>query len=356
MSTLYIHIPFCKKKCPYCDFFSITEHNEKTKDMYTKALLKEFKNNLKNIDGPIKTLYFGGGSPLLLGIKNLEKIIKVIRPFIKKDAEITIELNPEHIENNVAVMVDLKQLGFTRISIGVQTTNKGLLRLIERHYSKKELINNIKWFKSNKIDVSLDFMFALPKQKISDLKLDIAFIKATRPHHVSFYMFTPPSRYKHSDLCPNDEDVNKMFFVIHKELSHQGYSHYEVSNFCLKDKESKHNIAYWDYTPYIGLGAGAHSFIKRSKTRRWNLCDVRSYINAPSTSFDSEVLDKEKIKVEKIMLGLRLLNKGIRASMVRKEQLPILLKNKLVTKHKDHIRINIKSLPIMDEIIKSIIP
>jgi len=355
VSTLYIHIPFCNKKCPYCDFFSIAGLSSKTKTQYTSALLKELKSNKDILKTNVKTLYFGGGSPVLLGMNNLEIIIKKIKPLLNKKAEVTIEVNPDQLENKKTINKHLKKLGITRISIGVQTIKKDILTLIERKYDLSNLVKNIHWFKDNKIDVSLDFMFALPRQRIKDLKQDLDFIEKEKPHHVSFYMFTPPERYKHTNLCPDEKETEKMFALIHSRLLKIGYSHYEVSNFALKNKESKHNSVYWNYTSYLGLGSGAHSFLKEKSMRKWNRKDINYYIKHPNSSYDFEILDKEKTRAEKIMLGLRLLNKGMGANLVDKKLLSQLIKGNFVSKQNNMIKINLKALPIMDEIIRVLI-
>ena len=169
----------------------------------------------------------------------------------------------------------------------------------------------------------------------------------TNPEHVSFYMFTPPDRYKHKDLCPNEKLTEKMFYTVHQGMLKYGYTHYEVSNFAKKGKQSRHNSVYWRRQSYIGLGAGAHSFIKKGKTRKWNHPDINSYIKAPTGSFGFEILNKEQSRTEEIMLGLRLLNKGIKKDLLNKEKLKTLTEHKLLLVNKSRVTINVKSLSIM---------
>jgi oxygen-independent coproporphyrinogen-3 oxidase len=221
----------------------------------------------------------------MLGMDNLKRIMSKLKPYINKKTEISIELNPEHLEKKQkTILKNLENLGFNRISIGVQTINKKILKKIERNYEKEELIKTIDEIRKRKITLSLDFMFGLPSQSIKDLKNDLDFVKQIMPEHISFYSFTPPDRYKLVKECASDELSCKMFDLISSELGKSIYKHYEVSNFCLGSKKCSHNMAYWQRRSYIGLGAGAHSFDKNKKTRSWNKQDIISYIKHPLQS------------------------------------------------------------------------
>ncbi len=356
MSILYIHIPFCLKKCPYCDFFSIPGADQRLKDEYTGSLIKELHSKERYLGKRISTVYFGGGSPLLLGINNLERIMTELRPRLNKNCEVTLELNPEHLCKTRAVKKSIKELGINRVSLGIQTTDQNILRRIKRHLKIRSTLNDINWFKKNGVDVSLDFMFGLTGQNISDLKKDLAFIKKAKPHHVSFYMFTVDEDYEHHELCPDEDIIIKMFKIINRDLTSLGFEHYEVSNFALPGKQSKHNKAYWEYKQYIGLGAGAHSFIKSMKKRYWNNKDINGYIDEPNGCFGFEELDAHKIRTEKIMLGLRLLKEGVNKNLVDPKKMSELLKQKLIKKHGKNILVSPGSVPMINEIIERLVP
>jgi oxygen-independent coproporphyrinogen-3 oxidase len=348
---LYIHIPFCNSKCSYCDFFSTSAHSEKTRNAYSKALIRDLKDKNFLLNPKLKTIYFGGGSPALLGIENLKKIIKQLKKKIK-NTEITIELNPEH--SDFYSIEKLTALGINRFSIGVQTTNKRLLDIIKRPYTKN-LINHLDKIKKNKNTSSLDFMFGLPTQKIKDLEKDLFFIKENKNiiNHVSFYLFTPPKEYKlnfKNQKLHSDTLYEKMFDLISKELKKNKFTHYEVSNFS-KEKKSIHNLAYWESKYYLGIGAGAHSYIKN--LRYFYKKDISAYIKNPNSIIEFDPIDKEKRKKEKIMLGLRLLEKGLNKGLFQKEKIDKLIKNKFIIKERNKIKI--KKVMLIDSIIEYLI-
>jgi len=349
VNHLYIHIPFCKSKCPYCDFFSVTLAGQKIKDRYTDALIKEVKHVSKTLATPLKSFYLGGGNPILIGEINLKKIIDAVKPYMSIRTEKSIEINPEHLG-----VLDIPSLGFNRVSVGVQTTNKKALKLIKRKYSMQQLIKNIRTLKGKGVTLSLDFMFALPGQTIVDLKRDIAFIKRTAPEHVSFYMFTPPKGYPLKHLLSDDKTIDKMFKLTHSALDKFGFIHYEVSNFAKNKKICRHNFAYWDKSSYLGLGAGAHSFMSDKRQRMWHGDNVTSYIKAPVTYAGKETLDKNTRKLEDIMLGLRLLNTGIPTSKIKTDRIKELIKNGIVEVNNKRIKIPAGKLILLDSIIEHI--
>ncbi|MCX6111861.1 MAG: radical SAM protein [Proteobacteria bacterium] len=246
-----------------------------------------------------------------------------------KNTEFSVELNPEHIERNSKIF----DLGFNRISLGVQTTDTGILKRINREYNAEMLSGNIKILKDKGVNLSLDFMFGLPGQDIKKLKKDIDFIKDKKPEHVSFYLFTLPKNHEMAGECASDDLVYEMFKVIHNELTALGYDHYEVSNYAVKGKGCKHNMAYWERKSYLGIGAAAHSFIKEEKLRRWHPKDVDSYIADPISCEGQESLDNKMEYDENIMLGLRLLNIGVDVAPVKdKNYLPLVEKGLLKIK------------------------
>lgn len=350
LEHLYVHIPFCQKKCPYCDFYSIATRNESIKKEYLKALISELLHYKNLFNFNLKTLYFGGGSPLTLGIKNLASFIKLLD--FKKTTEITIEINPEHLENNKNIIKELKDMGFNRFSIGVQTLKKPILKTIKRSYSLNKLEKNIEEIENLKINLSLDFMFGLPNQTLKDLEKDLEFIKNHKIKHVSFYLFTA-SDGKYN--LPKEETIQKMFKLIDKYLNKNNYIHYEISNFAKKSFFSKHNLSYWNRKTYLGLGASAHSFVKEKEERSWKERNLKRYIENPIKT-QKETINKETQKREKIMLGLRLLEKGINENLIKnKKRLNNLIKNKLVKKENDKVKINTQKVYLADSIIEELI-
>ena len=353
---LYIHIPFCKSKCPYCDFYSISSANKQTKEQYTSSLIKEFKNHHKNINRPLKSLYLGGGSPLMLGVNNLTTLLEVLGEYLDTNTEATIELNPEHLEDEQTrneLIALLKNNKINRVSIGVQTINEEIKKLICRDYSLEKLKTLCTSLKKEDFNISFDFMFALPKQTPLILQKDLDFIKECKPDHVSMYLFTPPENYSLADLLPDDEIIEQMFKITHDEMTKLNYSHYEISNYAFKGKESTHNTAYWKRVSYLGLGAAAHSFFKEQHTRTWHTKDVQAYIKNP-LEVVSETLTQEMEYTETIMLGLRTFNLGVPEEVFKDKRHQALLKDGLLEKRGKALFVPYKHISILDSIIKEL--
>ena len=348
---LYIHVPFCKSKCPYCDFFSIPNSNKKDIDRYTEALIKEIRFFSNTLSQPLDTVYFGGGSPLMAGPDNIRKIIDTFSDRISKKTELSVELNPEHIEGKTEFL----DLGFNRISIGVQTTNTEILHKIKRKYNFDILVDNINKIKSRKIDLSMDIMFGLPDQKLKDLEKDLQFLANQKPEHVSCYLFTPPHGYELTDRCASDALTEKMFSMIHNTLCAHKYEHYEISNYCLEDKICQHNMAYWERKSYLGIGAGAHSFVAQDKERRWHKKDIYSYINEPLSFEEIEKISPQMAITEEIMLGLRLLNTGIKKEKIKGKNYQVLIDKGLLSLSRGRFVITKHGLPLLDYIITSLV-
>ena len=352
---LYLHIPFCKTKCPYCDFYSISTADIDTKKLYTSALIKEFNMLSNKLTTPLNSVYLGGGSPLMIGRDNLRLILSNINTKCSKDTEITIELNPEHLEENDDLQDSIslfKEFNINRVSIGVQTTEPRLKDIILRRFNIEKLSKLISLLLTEKTNISLDFMFGLPGQTIMDLERDISFIKNVQPDHVSMYLFTPPTGYALSNLIPEEKVIEKMFSIIHSKLKAFDFEHYEISNYAKANKYSRHNMAYWKREPYLGLGAGAHSFYEN--TRSWHLQDVSAYIKDPSCK-EQEKINKEMEYTETIMLGLRMLTKGIPLSFFKNEKYKALVLNGMLLINDSNVTIAPKYIPLLDTIIKELV-
>ena len=309
MAGLYIHIPFCKKRCAYCDFFSTTllERREE----YVSALVQEIRQRKDEAGESIRTIYIGGGTPSTLDADDIRRLIQAIGT---ADAEeITMELNPG--DASLPYLQAIRSIGINRLSIGIQSFQDGLLRLIGRRHDAKQAADTVRMAKEAGFDnISIDLMYALPTQTMNLWKADIETALELNIQHISCYglMYeegTAITRMAESGaITPIDEETeNTMYDYLCARLQQAGFVHYEVSNFALPGYEAKHNSSYWDGTPYIGIGSGAHSYIP--PVRSWNAEDIDAYLRSTAVR-ESETLTDEDRYNERIMLGLRT-NRGI---------------------------------------------
>lgn len=316
MSGIYIHIPFCASRCIYCDFYSTTIRGKAHE--YVDAILKEYeeRSDFLPSEEPLRTIYIGGGTPSQLPITELKRLIDF---FNNKDVkEFTIEANPEDICEEWAKAVG--QYPNIRISIGVQSLNDNELRIINRRHNSKKPLEAVKFLREAGIkNISVDLMYGLPTQSLETWEESINGIIALNPEHISAYCLSveeeSPLRklIEKGELSPADEDLClEMAELLRKKLKEAGYIQYEISNYSKPGFESKHNSSYWDGTPYLGLGPGAHSYDGKYH-RRWNIGDLNSYLNGERKE-DGETLSDKDIFNETIMLGLRT-NKGVSASL-----------------------------------------
>ena len=310
---IYIHIPFCRKKCNYCAFNSKTSNIDE-KNFYVDALIKEI--HLRGDSSEVKTIYFGGGTPTTLTLAQLEKIIcAVSKNFsIDKHAEITIEANPGTVDENY--LRGLKTLGFNRLSLGVQSFDDALLKILGRIHDSQTAIETVKLAKKFFDNVSVDLMYGLPNQTLDKLRRDLAQIKLLAPQHVSIYGLEIEEGTNFFELAragklalPAENTCADMYDFITETLPTFGYQRYEISNFARENFESRHNRGYWTGKKYFGFGAGAHSF--DGKLRTSNARDVATYIenNVPVVE---EIVTRKAAMEEFCFLGLRLVE-GISA-------------------------------------------
>lgn len=347
INHIYIHCPFCLSKCSYCDFYS-EEIDPNYVNSYVDKLIEEFLF-FRDYIRDIKSIYFGGGTPYLLGIKNLERVLNFFTASLSSDCEITIELNPHHYNHDNNFLENLKSIGFNRYSLGIQSFNKKLLKKLNRIVPE----NFLEFLEKNhNKNISLDFMFAVPSQTLKDLDAELDLILKLKPKHLSFYLFTPPKNTNF--VVPKIPIQEKMFFLIKEKL--KDYSHYEVSNYALKNYESIHNLAYWERKTYLGFGASAHSFVicNNKGIRYSNPCSYLDYIKNPMQIEFQENLDEKAINNEKIFLGLRLLNQGVENLFINKE-INSLIKEGVLIKTKDKIFVKTDKLFLIDEITSRII-
>ena len=283
MAGIYLHIPFCKRRCIYCDFFSTTQSEKK--DAYVDALCKELvlrKDYLGN--EPIETIYFGGGTPSQLEKKDFEKIFAIIYKVyeVKADAEITVEANPDDLTSEY--LKSLSELPFNRLSMGIQTFNDRTLTLLHRRHTAAQAIDAFNRCREAGFqNISIDLIYGLPGETLEGWDKDLAQAIALHPEHISAYhliyeegtaLWKLREQHRVEEV---DEDLSVEFFtrLIHT-LKAAGYIHYEISNFCLPDLHSRHNSSYWRGKKYLGCGPSAHSF--NLETRQWNIASLDEYI------------------------------------------------------------------------------
>ena len=331
MAGLYLHIPFCKKRCLYCDFFSTTLLERRAE--YVEALISEIQARRNEAGEPIRTVYLGGGTPSTLAIQDIQRLIETIG--IDETEEVTMELNPG--DATPEYLQSLRALGINRLSIGIQSFQDPLLQLIGRRHNAVQAIEAVKMAQEAGFDnLSIDLMYALPTQTMEMWQADIETALRLNIQHISCYglMYeegTALTRLRdQGKLTPVDEDTeNAMYDRLCERLKTAGFVHYEVSNFALPGCEAKHNSRYWDSTPYIGIGAGAHSYIGR--VRSWNPDDLDTYIRGirdGKLERESETLTDKDLYNERIMLGLRT-SKGVPCEAIQGDINPYIVKGLL---------------------------
>jgi oxygen-independent coproporphyrinogen-3 oxidase len=313
ISGLYIHIPFCLSKCPYCDFYSSTALF--ALPLFLEALFNEmemYSNRISAFD----TVYIGGGTPSLLSSQQLERILIRIRETfgLTSNPEITVETNPADL--NRSYIESMREAGINRINIGVQSFDQEVLRFLGRRHSVKQAISAIEASRNAGCrNMGLDLIYGIPEQTMDSwldtLKQAVAF----SPEHLSCYQLTLESktplgkRYQAGELSIPGEELQYEFFMKTSQfLEDVGYIHYEVSNFARGiEFTSRHNQKYWSHSPYLGLGPAAHSF--QNNRRWWNHRSIDQYlavINAGNLPVEeTEVLTMEQLQLEALYLGLR---------------------------------------------------
>lgn len=310
MNGVYIHIPFCKSKCPYCDFYSYRCNNEQ-REKYVDAIVDEITTNRRATEFFKKTftadtLYLGGGTPSVLTGEQLFKIIDTAKKeyHLPADAEITVECNPSSdIEGLIPYF---KKAGVNRISLGMQSAVKKERQQLGRAADKERILSVISLLKENGItNISLDVMLGIPLQTSDSLKETLEFAVECKVTHISAYILKiEEGTFLHKNqsryVFPDENEVCNLYYQCCDFLESNGYSHYEISNFALPGFESRHNTKYWELENYLGIGAAAHSYIDG---KRFYFPDnSEEFINGGKAIFDDEGGDYE----EYIMLRLRL--------------------------------------------------
>lgn len=313
---IYVHIPFCKQKCYYCDFISYCNKDEMIED-YVEAVKKEIQ--LQKIKSQISTVYIGGGTPSYIDSKYIQEIVREIKnKDVSQNAEITIEVNPGTV--TLQKLQDYKDEGINRLSIGLQSSKDELLEQIGRIHNFEQFLET--YDMARKVgfkNINIDLMLGLPNQSITDLKETLEKIINLGPEHISVYSLiiedgTPiANKIEKGELELPDEDTERnMYWYVKNTLELNEYKHYEISNFAKKGYESKHNMNCWMQKEYIGIGIAAHSY--RDITRYSNTENINEYIkNIKKGKLESnriihEIQKEQDKKKEFMLLGLRLID------------------------------------------------
>jgi oxygen-independent coproporphyrinogen-3 oxidase len=313
ISSLYIHVPFCVRKCIYCDFFSV-HYNEATAKRYIDALCKELLLK-RSLASTLKTIYIGGGTPSLLPAESFRKLLTCIKDNFRlsSDAEITVEVNPGTIDKP---KIDaLLPLGINRFSIGIQSFDDNELSALGRIHTSGDSIRLLEMLKGARMhNFSIDLIYGIPGQTMASWQRSLRIALECSPPHISTYELTPEkgtalhkAMKTGSTKIPDEDLILEMYDHTIDYLSVHGYEHYEISNFALPDCRCMHNVNYWERGGYIGAGAAAHSFV--DKRRSMNIKDVDRYIETvnegsiPETE-STRITSTEALK-EFIFLGLR---------------------------------------------------
>lgn len=316
---IYIHIPFCKKKCNYCDFISFSK-NDETQKQYIDSLIKSIENNKQQNNFKnyiVNTIYIGGGTPSYIDSKQIVKVVDKIKEsfVVSEKAEITIEINPGTITEEK--LLDYKSCDINRISIGCQATQTELLHMLGRIHNYEEFLNSYKLAKEVGFEnINVDLMLGLPNQKIKDIENSVKEVLELNPKHISVYSLiiekgtVIEQKISSGELSlPKEKEERSMYKKIKKLLEKNNYKHYEISNFAKEEFESKHNLACWNQEEYIGFGLASHSYFENKRFS--NIENLEEYIkNCENNEFEKniiihEIQTEEDKKKEYMLLGLR---------------------------------------------------
>ena len=317
MAGLYIHIPFCKSRCIYCGFYSTTAFE--LRQQYTDALCREIADRAS---GSISTIYLGGGTPSQLTLPQLHQIFDTIYKYnkVEKDAEVTIEVNPDDVTEELAAA--LPALSVNRVSMGAQTFDDERLAFLHRRHTSRQVGEAIDRLRKAGIsNISIDLMYGFPEETLTSWQQDISTALSLDVEHLSAYclMIEEGTPLYRMQISPIDEELERtMYELLMDRLEAAGYEHYEISNWGLSPRplqreresrsyRSRHNSSYWNQTPYIGIGAAAHSYDGQC-CRRWNISDIRHYIDGirqGTCVYEEEWLDEDTRYNDCVTVALR---------------------------------------------------
>lgn len=371
---IYIHIPFCVKKCPYCDFTSFTPGTI-PEDEYVKAVIREMEVRRKaEVEEEVKveTVYFGGGTPSLLSPKGVAYIIeKISETFILKEPEITIEANPGTVD--FEKLRGYRDAGVNRLSLGIQSLNDRLLSVLGRIHDRKEALNAYEDARRAGFEnIGIDLIHSKPGETLSDWKKDLEEAVSLRSEHISAYNLTieEETHFFHMQekgtlKLPPEEAQAEMFTLTEEILERAGYEHYEISNYALPGFRSRHNQIYWKGGEYLGVGVSAHSFLRKGwGIRRANTSSLEEYFRLVKEKgkaiTEEESLTKEKAMGEAVFLGLRMMEGidlkdfkerfGIRIEEAYSNVIKGLMEEELLKLEEGHLRLTEKGILFLNEV------
>ncbi len=306
---LYIHIPFCRTKCLYCDFCSFVSRDEQQREAYVGALLREIEARGTK-DYSVDTVYFGGGTPSLLSAEQIGRILGEIKESfnVSPDAEITLECNPMTVSDGDKYFKELRALGVNRLSLGVQSAIDGELKLIGRRHSFEDAKATFLAARGAGFEnISVDLMLGIPSQTIDSLRVSASQVINLAAEHISIYSLqleegTPLYRMRERYSLADDDAAADMYELVVKMMKDAGYRHYEISNFARGGRESKHNCKYWRLDEYLGLGLAAHSDFGGKRLE--NTRDMERYLGGEWLQAESDISNSER-EFEFLMLGFR---------------------------------------------------
>ena len=371
MAGIYIHIPFCKSRCRYCDFFSTTQL-ERRED-YAHAIIAEFIDRQPELNEPIRTIYFGGGTPSQMPVESLQMMLQYLvdaallfsgrsqSELQDGPLEITLEANPGDITLEMAQA--WRAMGFNRLSIGIQSFDDDLLRLIGRRHTAEQAINAVSIAQQAGFsNISIDLMYALPTQTMEQWQNDVQTALSMGIQHISTYGLiyeegtALTKLLMDNRLQPVDEDLEmRMYDYLVEQVCANGFLHYEVSNFALPGRHSRHNSSYWNDTPYLGLGAGAHSY--DGHCRQWNIADLDGYIQqamAHDLQPEVELLSEEDRLTERVMLSLRT-SQGVAKSDIDMNKAKPYIEQGLLVDKGDRLAATTQGFHILNRIIEDLV-
>lgn len=369
---IYIHVPFCRSKCPYCDFYSVCG-TEKS-DGYVNAVVNDIKklNGMREFVGrevfsrPVDTVYFGGGTPSAIGAKNIIRMLSAVRErfSVTPDAEVTVECNPStpDIED---FFVQCAKAGVNRISLGMQSAVDSERKVLGRRADRERIVYCVRKAREAGIDnISLDLMLGVPGQTQASLSESLDFALSLGVPHISAYILKLEEGtffYKNRDklALPDDDAAGDLYMRMCRTLESAGMRHYEISNFCFGDRVGRHNIRYWRDEEYLGFGPSAHSFCNGK--RFFYDRDLDGYIRSPEAVFDTDGGDAEEV----FMLALRtdeglLLSRwaaeyGLRIREKFKKETELLASHGLVICENDVIRLTDSGMLLSNSVISSLL-
>ena len=369
---IYIHIPFCVKKCGYCDFYSV-KWDEISESKYIKSAINEIKSYSELQDKFIvDTIYIGGGTPSIVNPKNLDNMINVIKSIftVEENAEISMEANPNTL--NKENLNDYSSIGINRLSIGIQSLNDDILKRIGRIHNSKEALEAIEKAKQcGFANINADVMFNIPGQTIDDINNTISKLIKKDIKHISFYSLklekgTPMyTLEKNKEIfLPEEDEEREMYYAGRNIMEANNLFQYEISNFAAKGYECRHNLKYWNQEEYVGIGPSAHSFLKNKRFN--NPSDLKEYIlSGENSNFQRnilEVMDDNQMIFEYIILRLRLTeglkfadfeNKfSINFKEVYAKQIEYLLKNNLIEIDDAAVRLTKRGMDISNYVFE----